>query len=67
MNDGSSTETIILGTMTDAQQLYTYEYLWRAGDSVDLQYNGIAGPMDIHMVVLQSDNIEINGAGGAVA
>ncbi len=67
VSDGSTTETIILGTMTDAQQLYTYSMLWRAGDSIDFQYNGIAGPMDLNVKVLQSDDIMSYSAGGAVA
>ena len=38
VSDGSTTETVILGTLTTAQVLYTFTMLWRSGDSVDFQY-----------------------------
>ena len=57
VSDGSTTETVILGTLTTAQVLYTFTMLWRSGDSVDFQYNGITGPMDINVKVLQSDDV----------
>lgn len=57
VSDGATSETIILGTLTTAQVLYTFTMLWRSGDSVDFQYNGITGPMDLNVKVLQSDDI----------
>jgi hypothetical protein len=45
--------------MTTALQIYQYELLFRSGDAVDLQYNGITGPMEINMKVLQSDDIQL--------
>jgi len=59
VSDGSTNWTIILGTMTTALQIYQYELLFRSGDAVDLQYNGITGPMEINMKVLQSDDIQL--------
>ena len=61
IGDGSTVETVILGTLTTAQVVYNFELLWRSGDTVDLQYNGISGPMDVNMKVLQSDDIQIYG------
>jgi len=47
---------MILGTMTTANTLYQFEMLYGPGDAVDLQYNGITGPMFIKMIVVESDN-----------
>ena len=56
----AASDTIVLGVMTTALYKYTYELLWKAGDAVDFQYNGIAGPMKVNMIVLESDDININ-------
>ena len=42
--------------MTTALQLYQFEMLYSEGDAVDIQYNGISGPMFIKMMVVESDN-----------
>jgi len=47
---------MILGTMTTANTLYQFEMLYAQGDAVDIQYNGITGPMFIKMIVVESDN-----------
>lgn len=49
-------QTMILGTMTTADTLYQFEMLYSQGDAVDIQYNGITGPMFIKMMVVESDN-----------
>jgi len=42
--------------MTTADTMYQFEMLYGPGDAVDLQYNGIAGPMTVKMLALESDN-----------
>ena len=54
--NSSVSQTIILGTMTTALQLYQFEMLYGPGDEVDIQYNGISGPMEVKMIVVESDN-----------
>jgi len=43
--------------MTNANELYVYELLYKVGDSVDFQYNGIVGPMNINMIVGETDRV----------
>jgi hypothetical protein len=38
-------------------QVYTFEFYLHVGSSVDLQYNGIAGPQFITMTVLESNDL----------
>ena len=47
---------MILGTMTTADTMYQFELLYGEGDEVDIQYNGISGPMEVKMIVVESDN-----------
>ena len=54
--NNSVSQTVILGTMTTASTMYQFEMLYGPGDAVDLQYNGISGPMTVKMLVLESDN-----------
>tara|TARA_R100000687_G_C6300664_1_gene95745 strand:+ start:33 stop:386 length:354 start_codon:yes stop_codon:yes gene_type:complete len=54
--NNSLSQTMILGTMTTANTLYQFEMLYAQGDAVDIQYNGITGPMFIKMIVVESDN-----------
>jgi|TARA_R100000093_G_scaffold46249_1_gene23918 hypothetical protein len=54
--NNSVSQTMILGTMTTANTLYQFEMLYGPGDAVDLQYNGITGPMEVKMIVVESDN-----------
>jgi len=54
--NNSVSQTVILGTMTTADTMYQFEMLYGPGDAVDLQYNGIAGPMTVKMLALESDN-----------
>ena len=54
--NNSVSQTVILGTMTTADTMYQFEMLYGPGDAVDLQYNGISGPMTIKMLALESDN-----------
>ena len=54
--NNSLSQTMILGTMTTANTMYQFEMLYGPGDAVDIQYNGITGPMFIKMLVVESDN-----------
>ena len=54
--NNSLSQTMILGTMTTADTLYQFEMLYGPGDAVDIQYNGISGPMEVKMIVVESDN-----------
>ena len=54
--NNSLSQTMILGTMTTADTMYQFELLYAQGDAVDIQYNGITGPMFIKMMVVESDN-----------
>ena len=54
--NSSVSQTMILGTMTTADTMYQFELLYGEGDAVDIQYNGITGPMTIKMIVVESDN-----------
>jgi hypothetical protein len=54
--NNSVSQTIILGTMTTADTMYQFEMLYGPGDAVDLQYNGIVGPMTVKVIVVESDN-----------
>jgi hypothetical protein len=54
--NNSLSQTMILGTMTTADTMYQFELLYAKGDAVDIQYNGITGPMFIKMIVVESDN-----------
>ena len=54
--NNSVSQTMILGTMTTANTMYQFEMLYGPGDAVDLQYNGISGPMTIKMLAVESDN-----------
>ena len=56
MVNSSVSQTMILGTMTTANTMYQFEMLYGPGDAVDIQYNGITGPMFIKMIVVESDN-----------
>ena len=47
---------MILGTMTTADTMYQFEMLYGPGDAVDLQYNGISGPMTVKRMAVESDN-----------
>jgi hypothetical protein len=49
--------TIVLGTMTNANELYMFELLYKSGDSIDLQYNGIVGPMAVNIIVGDTDHV----------
>jgi hypothetical protein len=54
--NNSVSQTVILGTMTTANQMYQFEMLYGPGDAVDFQYNGISGPMTVKVMAVESDN-----------
>ena len=66
ITDGSTVSTTVLGVMTKALQLYTYEFYLHVGSSVDIQYNGISGPMFITMTVIETEDLATHGIGGAI-
>jgi hypothetical protein len=57
ITDGSTMSTVVLGKMVVPLQVYTFEFYLHVGSSVDLQYNGIAGPQFITMTVLESNDL----------
>jgi hypothetical protein len=34
-----------------------FELLYKSGDSIDLQYNGIVGPMAVNIIVGDTDHV----------